>query len=521
MDPKAPIAIARALPWLIGRGPSLGVVSKMHSVVLGDKPALHDAQGTLSWKELDLRANRVANMLAALGMTGSDRVATVLRNGREQVEVILGAQKAGFVACPLNTWAKRPEMSAILEQAAPKVLIYDPRHADQVHEVVTDGIALVAIGEGDGRADVSYDDLLDAASPAPPAPFVRGAGSPRVVIHTSGTTGKPKGASRDASAAGLGSLANLLGRVPYHRDDVVFCPAPLFHSFGLATLTFAAALGSTIVLPDRFDPEESLRWIDRYRATAAAFVPVMLRRVVSLDDAARARYDLSSLRIVMASGSVLSDDLRSAVADLMGQVLYDLYGSTEVGWVAIATPEDMRTRPQTVGRPVDGIDVAVFAADGRRLGAGETGELFVKSEVLFEGYTSGEAKDEREGYMAIGDLGHFDEDGYLYVESRSDEMVVVGGENIYPIEVEQVIESVDGVDEVTVLGVADDEYGEVLAAFVVGRASVDEVRARCEAELASYKVPKRIEVLAELPRTSTGKVVKRDLIAQLESAKTQ
>lgn len=519
MDPKGPIAIARALPWLIGRGPSLGIVTKMHSVVLGDKPALHDAAGMLTWKELDGRANRVANMLADLGMTGSDRVATVLRNGREQVEIILGAQKAGFVACPLNTWAKTTEMRAILEQADPKVLIYDPRHADQVHEVATDGITLVAIGDGDERADGAYDGLLDAASFAAPAPFMRGAGSPRVVIHTSGTTGKPKGASRDASAAGLGSLANLLGRVPYHRDDIVYCPAPLFHSFGLATLTFATALGATLVLPDRFDPEESLRDIEKYRATAASFVPVMLRRIVSLDEAIRSRYDLSSLRIVMASGSVLSTDLRSSVSDLMGGVLYDLYGSTEVGWVAIATPEDIRTRPKTVGRPVDGIAVAVFSPDGRRLQTGETGELFVKSEVQFEGYTSGEAKDEREGHMAIGDLGRFDDDGYLYVEARTDEMVVVGGENIYPIEVEQVIESVDGVDEVTVLGIADDEYGQVLAAFVVGRAGADEVRARCEAELASYKVPKRIEVLAELPRTSTGKVVKRDLIAQLESAK--
>ena len=521
MDPKGSIAIARAFPWLIGRGPSLGVVTKMHSVVLPDKPALHDDAGTLTWKELDSRANRAANMLAALGMSGSDRVATVLRNGREQIEVILGAQKAGFVACPLNTWAKTAEMRAILEQSDPKVLVYDPRHADQVHEVATDGIALVAVGDGEDRAHAGYAELMDLASPSPPPPFVRGAGSPRIVIHTSGTTGKPKGASRDASAAGLGTLANLLARVPYHRDDVVFCPAPLFHSFGLATMTVATALGATMVLPDRFDPSESLEWIERYRATAASFVPVMLRRVVSLDEETRSRYDLSSLRIVMASGSVLSDDLRSAAATLMGDVLYDLYGSTEVGWVAIATPEDMRTRPKTVGRPVEGIDVAVFSSDGARLPPGETGELFVKSNVLFEGYTSGETRDEREGYMAIGDLGRFDDNGYLYVESRSDEMVVVGGENVYPIEVEQIIESVDGVHEVTVLGIDDDEFGQVLAAFVVGGADPEQIRKQCEVELASYKVPRRIEVVDELPRTSTGKVVKRDLIAQLDAAETQ
>jgi fatty-acyl-CoA synthase len=272
------------------------------------------------------------------------------------------------------------------------------------------------------------------------------------------------------------------------------------------------------VLPERFDPEGSLEWIERYNVTAASFVPVMLRRIVSLDDDIKDRYDLSSLRIVMTSGSVLSDDLRKAATELFGEVIYDLYGSTEIGWVAIATPEDMRSKPKTVGMPVEGIDVAVFSADGERLGTNETGELYVKSGILFEGYTSGESKDERDGYMAIGDYGRLDDDGYLFVASRTDDMVVVGGENVYPIEVEQVIESVAGVTEVTVIGVQDEEYGEVLAAFVVGTADTNTIESTCKAELASYKVPKRIELRDELPRNATGKVVKRDLIAQLETA---
>lgn len=515
VDPRAPIAIARALPWLVGRGPSLGILSKMHAVVLRDKTALIDRKGNLTWKQVDERANRAARMLETLGLRGSDRVATVLRNGREQAEIILGAQKAGFVACPLNTWAKEPELRAILEQSDPKVLVYDPRHSDDVAKVASNRITLVAIDGGDERADITYDDLLDSCSAAPPAPFARGAGSARVVIHTSGTTGKPKGASRDATAAGVGALANMLGRVPYRRDDIFFCPAPLFHSFGLATFTFATALGATLVLPDRFDPEDSLRQIDEHEATAASFVPVMMRRLVSLPDEVKARYDTSSLRVVLASGSVLTEDLRAAARDLLGDVLYDLYGSTEVGWVAIATPDDMRSRPGTVGRPVEGIEIAVFSPEGERLPPGETGGLYIKSDVAFEGYTSGESKEERDGYMSIGDLGHFDDAGYLYVASRSDDMVVVGGENVYPIEVEQVIESVAGVDEVTVLGIEDEEYGSVLAAFAVGSATPQEIRATCEAQLASFKVPRRIEVLPELPRTSTGKVVKRELLAQL------
>ena len=517
MDPKAPLAIARALPWLIGRGPSLGIVSKMHAVVLRDKPALHDRNGTLTWKELDERSNRAAHMLSGLGLSGGDRVAMVLRNGREMVEVILGAQKLGIVACPLNTWAKTRELQAILDQSDPKVLVYDARHKEEVDKVAPPSLTRIVVGDGEGDP-LAYEEVLAGQPSSPPAPFTRNGGVAKVVIHTSGTTGTPKGASRDASAAGLGALADLLGRVPYRRDDVILCPAPLFHSFGLATMTFATALGATVVLPDAFDAEGSLRLIEQHRATAASFVPVMIRRIVSLDDKVKERYDLSSLRIVMASGSVLSDDLRRAATRLFGPVLYDLYGSTEIGWAAIATPEDMTAKPKTVGRPVEGIEIAVFSKQGERLPPNETGELYVRSNILFEGYTSGESKDEREGFMAVGDLGRFDDDGYLFVESRSDDMVVVGGENVYPIEVEQVVESVEGVNEVTVLGVQDEEFGEVLAAFVVGDADVETIRKTCEAELASYKVPRRIEVRDELPRTATGKVLKTTLIEQLSGA---
>ena len=521
-DPKGPYALARAFPWLIGRGPSLGLVSQMHAVVLPEKPALIDKNGTLTWKELEERANRAAHMLSTLGLEGNDRVGLILRNGREIVEVILGAQKLGIIACPLNTWAKQKELQVTLEQADPKVVVYDTQHAEQVGDVVPTSVDLVAVGNpADALAgSMIYEDLLDEQPTKLPPPFARNTGAAKVVIHTSGTTGKPKGAPRDNSTAGLGAVANLLGRVPYRRDDVLFIPAPMFHSFGLATFSFGLALGSTMVIPESFDPEGSLEWIEKHRVTAASFVPVMLRRIVSLDEKVKSRYDLSSLRIVMTSGSVLSMDLRRAASELFGEVLYDLYGSTEIGWVAIATPDDIKRRPGTVGKPVDGIEVAVFSKDGRRLAPTETGELFVKSEILFEGYTSGERKEERDGYMSIGDLGRLDPDGYLFVESRSDDMVIIGGENVYPIEIEQVIESIDGVDEVTVLGIKDEEYGEVLAAFIVGSADPAHVMETCTRELASYKVPKRVEVLEELPRNATGKVVKRRLIEQLEGAAT-
>jgi acyl-CoA synthetase (AMP-forming)/AMP-acid ligase II len=306
--------------------------------------------------------------------------------------------------------------------------------------------------------------------------------------------------------------------VPYRRDDVVYCPTPLFHSFGLATFTLATALGATMVLTERFDPEGSLALIDRHRCTAASFVPVMIRRILGLTDEVKAKYDMTSLRIVMASGSVLGNDARRGATELFGSVLYDLYGSTEAGWVAIATPEDMVKEMHTVGRPLPGIEVRVLGAEGEPLDAGETGEIYIRSKVMFEGYISGEStKSTGDGWMSIGDLGHLDDEGFLYVEGRADDMVVVGGENVYPVEVEEVIEALGDVDEVAVVGVPDEEYGQILAAFVAGSIAAEDIIAECKRVLASYKVPRQIHMVDELPRNATGKVLKRDLVKSTQA----
>ncbi len=517
-SPKGSLGLVLSIPRLLVRGPSLGIISRNNAFAFGSKPAIHDRDGTLTWAELDRRANRAASMLAAIGASPGDRVAMLLRNGHEMAELILGCQKSGIVACPLNTWAKPKELTATIGGSKPVVLIYDQLHAEQVKEAGSRGAVLVQVGEGEGvKGSKSYEVLLADASARPPAAVTLNRGSARIIIHTSGTTGTPKGASRDSSASGIGALANILGVVPYRRDDVLLIPTPMFHSFGLASFSFGTALGTTMVMPERFDPAETLELIEKHKVTALSLVPVMIRRIVALPEAKRKAHDLSSLRILMASGSVLSDDLRRAATELFGPVMYDLYGSTEIGWVAIATPEDIATRPRTVGKPVEGTEVAVFSASGEKLGRGEIGELYIKSEILFEGYISGDTKDERDGYMSIGDLGHFDEDGFLYVEARTDDMVVVGGENVYPVEVEQIIEDIPGVEEVTVFGMESEEYGHVLIAFVVGKVTAAEVKKACKAELASYKVPKEVKVVKELPRTSTGKVLKRELLVSITS----
>lgn len=517
LDLRTPIGVTAGLPWLIGRGPSIGILSHMHAIVLRNKPAVIDDAGSVTWGEVDAASNAFARALERTGVAPGDKVAMLLRNGREMVYAALATQKMGAVACPLNTWAKTNELKAVIGNMDPALIVYDTDHTEQLRSAVPDEVPSVFVGQerDAGTGSTSLEDFVAGCSTLPLSPLTLHRGSPRVVIQTSGTTGTPKGAARDASATGLRALADLLDSVPYRRADIILCPAPLFHSFGLATFTFATALGCTLVLPRKFDPEGTLRWIEERGVTALSLVPVMLRRIVSLPDEVKNRYDISSLRILLTSGSALSLDLKQAAMQLFGDTLYDLYGSTEVAWVAIATPEDIRRKPRSVGRPASGIDIAILDPDGNPVPQGETGELHVKSSMAFEGYTSGEQKKEHEGFLSIGDLCRMDEEGYLYVESRTDDMVVIGGENVYPIEIEDLIESLPGVEEVTVLGVEDDEYGHVLAAFVVGDVSPDDVRDACRKDLASYKVPRKVEVLDELPRTSTGKVLKRDLASLL------
>ncbi|MFN2544671.1 MAG: AMP-binding protein [Actinomycetota bacterium] len=508
--PRTAAGTVGTLPWLLGRGPSFGILTQIHATGRGSETALIDREGSLTWRELDSRANRLAHALDAMELQPGDRVATLLRNGREAVEAMIACQKLGFEIAPLNTWAKPRELRTIIERSEPATLIFDPKHADQVREAVGE--------EAMGETCFDYESLLSEQPGTQPFPLgARGGG--KILIHTSGTTGKPKAASRSASGRAAFAFLQVLAVVPYRQDDVIMCPAPLFHSFGLLTMTIWAAVGATIVLPEKFDPKGSLELIDEHRATAASFVPVMIRRILSLSDQER-QHGLSNLRIVLASGSAMGPELRKKAMKLFGDVLYDLYGSTEAGWVAIATPEDIEAEPETSGKPVPGVDVAVYSPEGKRVGPDEQGTFYIKSDLVFEGYASGEETDEREGYLSIGDVGHVDEEGRLFVEGRGDEMVVVGGENVYPAEIEDVIDGIEGVDDVAVVGLKDEEYGEVLAAFIRGSVEPDRVKEVCKKELASFKVPRVVEVIDDMPRTSTGKIKKKELIEQHEEQRS-
>ncbi len=513
-DPRAAMGAVLSLPWLVGRGPSLGVVAQINAAAYGERPAIHDSKGSLTWKELDRRTNALARALETRGVGGGDRVATLLRNGREAVEAIYAAHKLGIAIAPLNTWGRTRELKHAVDQSNPAVLIYDVRHASALRPALRGDIALVAVGDGKDAIDgsVEYESFLGEHSGAALHPVSLDRSPPKILIHTSGTTGKAKAASRGTPLGAILSLLGLLTIVPYRRSDVILCPPPLFHAFGLLTFTLAALLGAPLVLPEKFDPEETLDLIDRHDVTAMSLVPVMVRRILDLPNELKSKYDLPTLRIILVSGSVLPDEVRSEAMAMFGEILYDLYGSTEAGWVAIATPEDMVESPGTVGKPVPGVDVAAFGEDRTKQAPRQKGTLAVKSGMVFEGYASGEETESFDGYLSIGDTGWLDDEGRLFVEGRADEMVVIGGENVYPVEVENVIEGLDGVRGVAVVGIPDQEYGQVLAAFVEGSVDQEQVVKYSRDNLASFKVPKVVEVVDQLPRTSTGKVRKSQLL---------
>jgi fatty-acyl-CoA synthase len=297
--------------------------------------------------------------------------------------------------------------------------------------------------------------------------------------------------------------------------QVCHIAAPLFHSWGFAHFTLGLILGTTYVLRRKFEPEACLETVERYRCDSLVVVPVMMQRILELPRERRARYDLSSLKVVAASGSALPGDLATTWMDEMGDTLYNLYGSTEVAWASIATPEDMRAAPGTAGQPPRGTVVKLYDENGREVPEGLTGRIFVGNEMLFEGYTGGGSKDVIGSLMATGDVGRFDSGGRLFVEGRDDEMIVSGGENVFPKEVEDTLVRHPAVAEAAALGVEDKDFGQRLRAFVVfepGReASEKELKDHVKDNLARYKVPREIWFLDELPRNITGKVLKREL----------
>jgi fatty-acyl-CoA synthase len=473
--------------------------------------AIVDELGTVTFEEVHLRTNALAHALSDSGIGEGDGVAIMCRNHRGFVDVTVACSKLGAHALYLNTAFAGPQIEDVVQREGPRAIVFDEEFRGLIGKAGVRRKRFVAWHDEESGDDPTLDELIAAGDPddvVPPAE------PGRVVILTSGTTGTPKGASRSQPET-LDPAAALLSRIPLRSRETTMIAAPLFHSWGFAHFTLGMALTSTLVLKRKFDPEATLSLTAQHQATALAVVPVMLQRIVELGPEVIGRYDLSSLRVIALSGSALSPTLTEQAREVFGDVLYNLYGSTEVAWAAIATPQDLKEAPGTVGRPPRGTIVKLFDEEGNEVPPGETGRIFVANEMLFEGYTGGGSKDVIDGLMATGDVGHFDESGRLFVDGRDDEMIVSGGENVFPQEVEELLGRHDAVADVAVFGVEDEEFGQRLKAVVVkrdsGQLDEDDVKDYVKKHLARYKVPREVEFVDDLPRNATGKVLKREL----------
>lgn len=491
-----------------GVGPAGGFASL--AVRHPDRVGIIDELGSLTFGEIHQRSNALAQQLKKLGVREGDGVAIMCRNHRGFLDSSLAAAKLGADILYLNTAFAGPQLTDVLAREKPRVLVYDEEFAGLLAGSEVE-IRVVGWSDRADEGDVPTIESLIAGGTTGDVP-APGRHS-RIVILTSGTTGTPKGAPR--SEAGLDAAVSLLSRMPLRFGWKVHIAAPLFHTWGLAHLLLGMLLGSTVVLRRRFDPEECLRTASTESCDAMVVIPVMLQRILRLPSDTLDRYDLDTMKVVASSGSAMPGDLPVEWMDRFGDNLYNIYGSTEVAYASIATPEDMRTAPGTAGMPPHATVVRILDAEGRELPMGETGRIFVGNGLLFEGYTGGGSKEVIDGLMSSGDVGRFDANGRLFVEGRDDEMIVSGGENVFPREVEDCLVKHDAVVEAAAIGVVDDEFGERLRAFVVRvperDAGEDDLKDWIKANLARYKVPREIVFLDELPRNATGKVLKRQL----------
>ena len=495
----------------------VGMIPALNARRTPYRTAIIDDEGTMTFGELNDASNAVANGLLAMGVTGGDGVAILARNHRWFLIANYGAARVGARLILLNTEFSGPQIRDVSAREGARVIIYDDEYSEAVKLAETPLGKLRALGsnpdaaEPSGSTDETLAEVI-ARSSTEPAPKATKRSS--IIILTSGTTGTPKGANRHAPPT-LAPIGGVLSNVPFKAHEVTSLPSPMFHALGYLHATIAMTLGSTLVLHRKFKPATVLEDVAKHKVTAIVVVSVMLSRTLDALEKMESKPDLSSLRIIFVSGSQLGAELATRTMKDIGPVVYNLYGSTEIAFVSIARPQDLKKNPATVGPIIRGVRVKILDEHGKEVPEGQVGRIFVGNFFPFEGYTGGGGKEIIDGLMSSGDVGYFDDDDLLYVSGRDDEMIVSGGENVFPAEVEDLISGHPAVMEATALGVEDEDFGARLRAFVVvkegAQVTEDAIKEYVRDHLARYKVPREVVFLAELPRNPTGKILKREL----------
>jgi fatty-acyl-CoA synthase/long-chain acyl-CoA synthetase len=491
-------------------------VSQPHKpAVVDDRPGREPVVWTFA--DLDTKANQLANLLRSMGVKAGTKVVWCGQNSAGVIAAINAIRRLGAVGVPLNYRLTEDEAAYVIDNADAEIVYVDGDHAGLIEAVRgrTPKVREVCVFDGDGDLERRVSQMPDTA-PLEEIP------ESVTMIYTSGTTGRPKGAVRNSSydpSAVLG-LVSLIGYTP---DDVYVTTGPLYHSGPGAFATIAHALGNTVVCQHKFDPQDWLRLVETYQVTTTFTAPTPIRMVCSLPSAVKERYDRTSMRRLIANAAPWTLNLKMMyLADFPPDSLWEVYGSTELGVDTVLAPQDHLRKPGSCGRPAPGIDIKLFDEAGEEITeAFHNGELYVRSATNFQGYYKADEKTRdatRGEYRTVGDIAYFDEEGYFYIADRKNDMIITGGMNVYPAEVEAVLDDSPDVYEVAVFGVPDEEWGErVHAAIVPAHPGVgaDQLIAYAREHLAGYKVPRSVSLVDELPKTGSGKVLKRQLRANL------
>lgn len=501
LSPPAPVALVRLVNEARRGGVNPFTLLAVSAARWPNRTAVVDDDGAISYRELQSETEALARELYRRGVKPGQAVGVLCRNGRRFVQAFFAVALVGGDVVLVNTEFRTDGLAAALGGHDVRAVVCDAEFVERVQ-----------------AADASVI-TVDAATVEPlqegSRPDVARAG--RIVLLTSGTTGKPKGVPRAPriNVGVLGVGITILERTGLRVGSRITVAVPMFHGLGLGLVILAVGLGGTILTHRRFDAEAVLAQASLYRADALTAVPVILARILDLPEHVRARNPVPGLRVVLSSGARLEPSLVQRFMDAFGDILYNGYGSTEVGIGALATPAELRANPETVGKPSIGCSVRVFDDDGQPVGPHVTGRVFVGGELTFEGYTGGTGKDVLDNMTSTGDVGYFDDAGRLFIVGRSDDMIVSGGENVYPRAVENALVEHPDIADIAVVGVPDEQFGQRLAAFIVLRpdSGIDEeaIREYLKDKVSRFEQPRDVSIVDAIPRNPAGKVLRHEL----------
>jgi fatty-acyl-CoA synthase len=490
------------------------------------KPALVWRGRTTTWAELDERIDRLSAGITRRGIGRKQSLILMMRNRQEFVELGAAAARAGAATVAIS-WRSTPkELVYLATHSGARGIVTEPellpileQAKDDLPKHFLENVFIVGSSASSGTIEATaLDTLLEDPAPKHSTLDPSNDDDAAVVIYTSGTTGKPKGAVRKFPKDTMQAAFRFINETPMRVDDVHLVTCPLYHSTAFGFMSLSAILGQTVVLMDEFKPEAFLDMVQRHSVTTTAIVPTMLHRVLDLPLETRMKYDARTLRAVFSGGAPLPAPLAIDFMDAFGDVLFNFYGATETGLVTLAKPADLRAAPGTIGKALPGNEIRLLDDSGKDVGPGEVGELYVKNKMLVAGYhndAEATASSMVDGFFSVGDLARRDASGHYFIEGRKRDMVISGGVNVYPAEVESVLEQHPDIAEVAVIGVPDREWGERVRAFVVKKegSAVDDgaLKTYVRERLAGPKVPRDFVFIDALPRNPTGKVLKREL----------